>query len=651
MATGKQISNLEERLRRLECCCIKEIPTTSGEPTEAPPSNQVFAFDPDTGILYYYDGDSWEVFSGGSESNYVNIEDFGADTAAADNRLFIQAAIDEAALVGLPVYIPEGTYTISTLNGSNRGLEIPSGVKIFGEGNSSVISDTDTTASHVFILVDGIHVELSNFKIEGNNTSGTSAINVNTAADYVVIDQIEFEGGFGWNVFSYRNESPRVSNCIMEHVGSANCIEFNECIRGTIVNNHITGNTLDGGAVIPTSQAIEIYNLAAATVKGHHYIAGNTIRLVRRGIALVADDNSVITGNRIEEVGEMGIHIIISNNIVINAGHHGSYPGIQAHGDNIKIVGNTIMDSNIHGIVNNSPGGLISNNHIYDSGSYGIFNATDGINASIVGNVAINGTRGIVNEADFVTITGNIAGEDSGMAAMDIAIFNDAAANDVTIAGNTTIGGFAVVSNSTTNVSIYGNSARIGGKLNVNATDNTNTVEIGTSVNDDGIRIKGSGVGGPTFRLDATNATPANRYSAYNNVWGGTDTWGMGFRGTQNWILRNYITGTDAITVDVATNSVTNKIAVYESAGGIPSFSSGFFAYTGAGADSWALPTIAASQIGIRYEIKNRGGGNLTITVTGGGSTLYDSAAVASVIIPPGDSRVFIQDSTYWNIN
>jgi hypothetical protein len=503
--------------------------------------------------------------------NVANILDFGATEAQADNRDEIQAAADYAVANGIPMYVPAGEWEISTLNGSNRGLELSDNMQIIGEGDASIIRDLNTLNSHVFILVDGDNVQIQNIRIEGNNTAGTSAININVDADFATVDNVTFSDGFGWNVFSKGNEGTNVRNCRMEHIGSANCIEYNECIRGSIINNIIYGNTTNGGPIVSTSQSIEIYNLAATVVKGYHIISGNKIRNVRRGIAMVADDNSIIVDNNFDVVGEMAIHtsyddvtttvpsknIIISNNRINDVGFQGSYPGIQALGDNIKIIGNIITESNVSGITNRSPGGLVSNNHVYNSGGLCIFNGATGINTTIVGNVAINGTRGIVNEADFVTITGNIAGEDDASATMDLAIFNDASANDVVMSGNTSIGGYAILSNGTTNVSIYGNNARIGGKLNINAADNINTVEIATSTNDDGIRLKGSGVGGPTFRLDATNATPANRYSSFVNVWNGTDTWGMGFRGDQNFILRNYITASNALAIDVTNNRLT----------------------------------------------------------------------------------------------
>lgn len=77
---------------------------------------------------------------------------------------------------------------------------------------------------------------------------------------------------------------------------------------------------------------------------------------------------------------------------------------------------------------------------------------------------------------------------------------------------------------------------------------------------------------------------------------------------------------------------------------------SGFYTFTGTNS-TFSLPTVSALRITTIYFIKNRGSGALTIDVVGGGSTIYDSAAVASIVIPAGESRTISQDSTYWNVH
>lgn len=64
---------------------------------------------------------------------------------------------------------------------------------------------------------------------------------------------------------------------------------------------------------------------------------------------------------------------------------------------------------------------------------------------------------------------------------------------------------------------------------------------------------------------------------------------------------------------------------------------------------TFSLPTVDAGIKGRRYKIKNRGSGNLTIDVVGSGTTIYDTAAVASVIIAAGASAEFVLDTTFWN--
>lgn len=72
------------------------------------------------------------------EGAVVNALDFGADTAAANNSTAFQAAIDSLASGGV-VYIPEGTYTLTT------GVSIPSNVTVQGAGSTTII----TSASNI----------------------------------------------------------------------------------------------------------------------------------------------------------------------------------------------------------------------------------------------------------------------------------------------------------------------------------------------------------------------------------------------------------------------------------------------------------------------------------------------------------------------
>lgn len=66
---------------------------------------------------------------------------------------------------------------------------------------------------------------------------------------------------------------------------------------------------------------------------------------------------------------------------------------------------------------------------------------------------------------------------------------------------------------------------------------------------------------------------------------------------------------------------------------------------------TYTLPTPATTLIGFTFSIKNRGSNNVTVDVNGGGSTIYDASAVASVIIAAGESRSFTYDGAFYNTN
>lgn len=71
---------IKEILRRLntlerKCCCPNGLPETTGIPEGEPTNNQNVMIDPVAGIIYYWDGDSWEShISSESASNGLTIE-------------------------------------------------------------------------------------------------------------------------------------------------------------------------------------------------------------------------------------------------------------------------------------------------------------------------------------------------------------------------------------------------------------------------------------------------------------------------------------------------------------------------------------------------------------------------------------------------
>lgn len=102
--------------------------------------------------------------------------------------------------------------------------------------------------------------------------------------------------------------------------------------------------------------------------------------------------------------------------------------------------------------------------------------------------------------------------------------------------------------------------------------------------------------------------------------------------------------------INIVVTSVFTYNLVESSAGTLTIYTEGTYVATGT-TSTFSLPTpTGSSRKGTIVYIKNRGSGNLTVNVTGGGSTIYTTAAVASITIAPGDGETLIADTTYWNL-
>lgn len=72
--------------------------------------------------------------------------------------------------------------------------------------------------------------------------------------------------------------------------------------------------------------------------------------------------------------------------------------------------------------------------------------------------------------------------------------------------------------------------------------------------------------------------------------------------------------------------------------------------FSGSSPTTWSLPTIAAGNTDTIYHIKNRGSATITLQVTGGGTTIYNTSAVTSISITAGQGCIVASDGTFWNI-
>lgn len=97
----------------------------------------------------------------------ISVDDYGAvGDDATDNATAIQNAINAAVSAGVrAVYVPPGTYRIST------ALTASSGITIFGRGETSVIKQTSTTANLITASAGTYTVALYSMTLRGSTTS------------------------------------------------------------------------------------------------------------------------------------------------------------------------------------------------------------------------------------------------------------------------------------------------------------------------------------------------------------------------------------------------------------------------------------------------------------------------------------------------
>lgn len=161
----------------------------------------------------------------------VNALDYGADpTGNTDSTSSLQTAITEAWKTGKPLYVPSGTYLISST------LNIPPGggyeyradsFTIYGDGaengflgynlghGTTIITNTDTPIlTYANLLANGNNLFIDRIRFQQLNSAATSAV-------------LYFQIFMGWSV---------ISNCQVLQAGTGDGIKMDYAYGGTIKN-------------------------------------------------------------------------------------------------------------------------------------------------------------------------------------------------------------------------------------------------------------------------------------------------------------------------------------------------------------------------------------------------------------------------------
>lgn len=111
--------------------------------------------------------------------------------------------------------------------------------------------------------------------------------------------------------------------------------------------------------------------------------------------------------------------------------------------------------------------------------------------------------------------------------------------------------------------------------------------------------------------------------------------------------IKYYSTPSNAIRKEIA----TTYVPVVSSAGTLTlDYATDYF-FTGT-TTTWTLPAVSATLIGRNWMItlKNKGSGNITINTAAAGNDIYNTSAVNTLVVTPGQAWVLMPDGTHFSV-
>jgi len=369
-----------------------------------------------------------------------NVKAYGAKgTGLVNERAYIQAAIDSASAVGGQVFIPPGTYSITT------ALDLKDGVKLVGSGYGSSVIKKTANDNGAVITVSGKY----NFEISGL-TIRNSSINIGESGNAIDIFNGSHDGiisncmvDSSWNgiqisgLETISGSNIGIHNNIVKDVGE-NCIGAN--VRGAngirITDNHlynfgikstgivgaaieyrggsggiISNNIMEDGYYFPEEEAIdgvrvEFVTESPAIAPRALILSGNVVRNISgHGFRIQFATDVVMSGNRIDSC-KNGITILSSslslanyNNVIGNTITNCVDHGIFIVGQSGYPVKSTLVSNNIitssggsQVYVGYAEGNIFKNNLISDGAQQGIYDTDSKLNIYDGNTLTNNGT-------------------------------------------------------------------------------------------------------------------------------------------------------------------------------------------------------------------------------------------------------------------
>ena len=319
--------------------------------------------------------------SGGGSSALISVKDYGAvGDGSTDDTASIQTAINATSALKQRLYIPAGTYIVSSLSLLNNTY-------LFGVGT---LKRKASSAGFVITASSKNNCILKGFTIDGNKSAVTDATKA----------AIRINGGYQIVI-----DGITVTNHNYDGISITNTTDRTQKTESYIKNCTVSDSERYG---------IEVQDVKDLTIIGNliSNLSGASNPIQNTGISIFgtsADKTDLVTveGNTVIDAGGAGIS---APYFYTDPG--APYPVGYFGVSKVQIIDNKVKGSGYNGIVVQTNNGIVSNNICDDNGTttghQGIL--INGHYITVDGNSSIN-NKGVgidVGDGKFVTVTNNI---------------------------------------------------------------------------------------------------------------------------------------------------------------------------------------------------------------------------------------------------
>jgi parallel beta-helix repeat protein len=255
------------------------------------------------------------------------------------------------------VFLPQGSYSLGS------SLSVPSGVTLLGAGFGSVLEPTGNLSQGVVMLTNVSFVSVRYLRIDATHvTSPTAGIALDSGAHNNTIENVTIEHasieGVGFYNSAESNDYNIVSNNVIQDNGRGTSCGQLVIWKGQ--HNKIVNNSISTSGEARTRMSGWGVLLVAGTTSDlvqHNLIQGNSVINTAYGIYLTIQPGCPCNGN------------VSFNDIVDNTVSDDAWWAVLVTlgADHNRIVGNTVADGNLDGIVIQSQGNVINSNTVRDN--------------------------------------------------------------------------------------------------------------------------------------------------------------------------------------------------------------------------------------------------------------------------------------------